>query len=153
MEQKLAFCKSESWKKMLNTTTWHMFHAMQHLLKIFYNHSINQWPTFILEKVTHDAICTLSGDMHTRNVATMQHHNSRAHVKFRNFSEASYECSGRFLGATMSHWHFLTLYLMTVRTVAGAEIGFLSVRVVLKYRKYHILAYYSRHEALSLNFL
>ena len=81
----MAFCKSESWKKMLNTTSWHIFHAMQHLLKTFYNHSIKQWPTFILEKVTHDAICTLSGDMHTRNVASMQHHNSRAHVKFRNF--------------------------------------------------------------------
>ena len=58
-------------KKMLNTTSWYIFHAMLLLLKTFYNHSIDQWPTFIFKKVTHDGICTLAGDMHTRNVVTM----------------------------------------------------------------------------------
>ena len=84
MEQKWAFCRSESCKKMLNTTSWHFIHAMQHLLKTFCYHSIDQWPTFIFRKVTHNAICTVWGDMYTRNVVTMSHYNSRTHVKFRN---------------------------------------------------------------------
>ena len=84
VEQKWAFCRSESCKKMLNTTSWHVIHAVQQQLKTFYNQSIDQWPTFFFEKVTHDAICTLWGDMRTGNVVTMWHYNSRTHVKIRN---------------------------------------------------------------------
>ena len=69
---------------MLNTSSWPFIHAMQHLLKTFYYHSVDQWPTFIFEKMTHNAICTLAGDMHIRNVITKWHHNSLSHVKIRN---------------------------------------------------------------------
>ena len=69
---------------MLNTSPWPFIHAKQHLLKTFYYHSVDQWPMFIFEKMTHYAICTLAGDMHIRNVISKWHHNSLTHVKIRN---------------------------------------------------------------------
>ena len=84
MEQKWAFCRSESCKKKLKTPYRHIIHAVQQWLKTFFDQSIDQWPTFIFKKVTHDGVCTLAWDMHTRNVVTMWHNNSLTHVKFRN---------------------------------------------------------------------
>ena len=139
MEQKWAFCRSESCKKMLNTPYRHIIHAVQQWLKTFYDQSIDQWPTFFFEKVTHDAICTLWGDMHTRNVLTMWHYNSRTHVKirksFRRFLPVFWCVFGRH------HVTLTNFYLMVPD------------RSDRCWRENHIFVTASRHEKLKTTLL
>ena len=93
---------------------------MQHLLKTFHIHSIDQWSTFIFKKMTYNAIWTLAEDMHTRNVVTMRHHNSRTHVKirnsFRSFLQVIWWVFGR-------HHATLTIFDLMVRDRADRSCG------------------------------